>query len=76
MSRIISRDPFARQEIHSSVVDANGTYCSWCGSKGKWTKSRGFRLKRFTVVPDGLEWRANELKGFFCGVDCMRAYHE
>lgn len=31
MSRLISRDPFARQELHRKIVSAEGGNCSWCG---------------------------------------------
>lgn len=70
MSRLISRDPFARRELHREVIDAYGSTCSWCGSSRSdkklfiyWTEldSRGGR------------WTHN---GQFCCIRCHNDYHE
>lgn len=38
MNVLISRDPFARQELHRETIDAMGDTCSWCGNVRKGNK--------------------------------------
>ena len=69
MSRLISRDPFARTELHSEVAVSrhNKTKgCAWCASHGRhyryWTETDGGRR----VGHDGT----------FCSVSCFRSYND
>jgi len=66
----ISRDPFARQELHreSVVVGAEKT-CDWCGNKKRRT------LFWYYIEPDRVNYRRDDIKGLFCGIGCMRDYH-
>lgn len=62
------RDPFAREELVGTPVDAHGKTCDWCGSEG-----RNGKLYQYAVESDG--GRTNVVKGLFCCPDCMRDYH-
>lgn len=64
MSRLVSRDPFARTELHSRVYSKE-IECSWCGTVRRtfeyWTETDG--------------GRAAEHKGVFCCKSCHDSYH-
>lgn len=73
---MISRDPFARNELHKKKVDyrylSDGTKapqeCYNCdGQDGKGN------VHVFETHSDG--GRKYEIKGKFCSVSCMRQYH-
>lgn len=67
----ISRDPFARQELHRRTVKqnyGNSLRCSWCGSKN----ARG-NLFEYRIESDG--GRSSIIRGLFCSVQCMKDYH-
>lgn len=68
MSRLISRDPFARQELHREVIDANGVTCTWCGSSRKDKKLFVY----FTERDSGGRRTHN---GSFCSKQCHDSYH-
>ena len=68
MSRLISRDAFARTELHKHARIAKGTVgysCDWCGSEGKG-------LWQFSTKTDG--GRTFLHKGLTCSVSCFRSY--
>jgi hypothetical protein len=62
----VSRDPYARSEVHRITVKTKET-CRWCGNNCK------DRLFSYYVESDG--GRQHELKGLFCSIGCLRAYH-
>ena len=64
---IISRDPFAREELHRETVYTNES-CSWCGQRRK-----SLKLFQYRVETDG--GRVSIVKGLFCSIGCKRAYH-
>ena len=71
----ISRDPFARQELHRRPAQVlNAAYygvkrtCDWCGN----VNHRG-GLYVYTIESDG--GRRSDIRGLFCSVGCMRSYH-
>ncbi len=64
----ISRNPFAREELHREAVPANGHTCSWCG-----TERKSGRLFQYSIQADS--GRSGKLNKLFCGVSCMRSYH-
>ena len=72
MSRLISRDPFARQEIHREVV-ASSQSCRNCG---------GFRWRGGRKLQAMFEYRTETDSGrnfvhtgLFCSKSCHDAYH-
>jgi len=65
----VSRDPFAREELHREKVKTSKG-CDWCGQTRK-----GGKLFAYHIEPDGILCRKNPIKGLFCSVGCMRAYH-
>lgn len=68
MARFISRDPFAREEIHRESVETHEG-CSWCGGKRKDGK-----LYRYYIERDSIRYNRSDIDGLFCGICCMRAY--
>lgn len=72
MSRLISHDPFARTEIHSSrVYISSGQTCSWCGQVNKTPKGRAF-LNSYGIEYDS--GRKNTHPKLFCSISCFRDY--
>jgi hypothetical protein len=63
MIRMVSRDPFAREELHRRKCPS-GTACSFCPSPARWI---------YSVETDG--GRNSDIRGAFCTIGCMRAYH-
>ncbi len=70
MSRLINRDPFARQELHREVIDSYGSDCSWCGQTRK-----GGKLYVYYTERDGLQNNRRTHNGAFCCKGCHDAYH-
>jgi hypothetical protein len=64
---IISRDPYARQELRRETVYTNDG-CSWCAQRRKSN-----RLFQYRVETDG--GNTSVIKGLFCSIECKRAYH-
>lgn len=69
----VSRDPFARTELHKSVVPPSAVSyavitCDWCDGTG----SNG-RLYRFSTESDG--GSKHHHKGRFCSKSCHDSYH-
>jgi hypothetical protein len=65
---LISRDPFARQELHRVLVETTKG-CDWCGGK----RRSGKKLFQYQTETDG--GRTNPHKGLFCDKDCHDSYH-
>ena len=74
MSRLVSRDPFARTEIlsHRFYDERESATCAFCGQR-KVTKNGRHYLYRFVHETDG--GRRSSPTHMFCGVDCFRAYN-
>ena len=68
---MVSRDPFARQALHSSAP-IKGT-CDNCGGSNSHGKVRTYQVQSDDDMRPSAG-RGN-VKGKFCGVDCMRSYH-
>lgn len=71
---LVSRDPFAREEIHREV-EPSPKYmvlppvsCDWCGG----TNGKG-KVYSYRIETDG--GRTFPLKGRFCSQSCFRIYH-
>ena len=71
--RMISRDPFTRQELHGETILTMGRLCSWCGQM-KHGKNGGF-LYRYFVEENQRPGRRLYVHGLYCSVGCMRAYY-
>jgi len=72
---MISRDPFAREELHRFVDEhaQDGRTCAWCGCRRTRKGKPLHRLFRFEVQTDGGSRHA--IDKLFCSTACMRAYH-
>lgn len=68
---IVSRDPFARQEVHKRREYGNST-CLWCGNQKHTPNGRKY-LYQYSVESDG--GRKSDVPGLFDSVSCMRTYH-
>jgi len=72
MSALISRDPFAREEIHRERIYIGHGMCRWCGRVNNGTNGRRW-LFQYRVESDG--GRSNNIEGLFCSIGCMRDFH-
>lgn len=70
-STLISRDPFAREELHR--IRLYGTAgCTECGQQRKTPKGRAFLFVYETQTDGG---RNHTHKGKFCCLPCHDSYH-
>ena len=67
LGRLISRDPFAREETRRTIVRTVLDTCAWCGQS-----YRG-RLYRYSTHTDG--GRRYDHRGLFCSKSCHDSYH-
>jgi len=71
---LISRDAFARQELHRQTATISRGSCDWCGQVRMSRHKRPVpQLYSFTIEGDG--GRRNRVEGLFCSTGCMRSYH-
>lgn len=75
MSGYVSRDPFAREELHRTFV--RGVACAWCGNQSRTTNKRGSTVDnagswRYRVETDG--GRTYEDTKTFCSKSCRESY--
>ena len=73
MSVMISRDPFARTELHREVT-LHCTPCDWCGQyRQHHMATDAVELFRYGTKTDGgkMYWH----KGLFCSKGCHDAHH-
>lgn len=69
---MISRDPFARTEVHRRLeVGHNG--CDWCGAQRTHKGATTWNLFRYYTETDG--GRRHDHKGLFCSKSCHDSYH-
>lgn len=69
MARLISRDPFAREELWRTSVGHVFDFgkCHWC--------STGPARYTYEIRSDSINGRTATIKGVFCSISCMRSYH-
>ena len=68
----VSRDPFAREELHrEEIKPAPGRTCVECGN----TNRRG-NLYEYRTERDSYGSRPSTHRGLFCSRACHRAYHQ
>jgi hypothetical protein len=72
---LVSRDPFAREEIHKESVTVGIEYknCAWCGCYHTPKPGRKKRLWRFRLETDG--GRVSIIDKLFCSIGCYRDYY-
>jgi len=64
---LVMRDPFARTELHRSLVKV-AVKCWWCGG------DRGSgKLYEYRTESDG--GRKGKYEGYFCDASCFNSYH-
>lgn len=68
---LISRDPFAREEIHRERVYDPSRGCSWCGNRNHTRKGRTF-VYTYRVETDG--GRKDHVSGLFCSESCRKSF--
>lgn len=71
---LVSRDPFAREELHKESVTKwiDHKSCAWCGNHAK-TSSGKKRLWQFRLETDG--GSTFRIDGLFCSKSCFNIYH-
>ena len=73
---LVSRDPFARQEIHRRRVYTDGNEgCFWCGRHNVTPSGREY-LYRYSIERDSIRQRSSEVPGQFCSEGCRKDYQE
>lgn len=78
----ISRDPFAREELHRVIVERYGN-CDWCGNvryrKGKPILADsmfpGKLARLFVYITETDGGSRHEHRGQFCSKSCHDIYH-
>lgn len=69
---LVSRDPFARTEVHRRLeVGHDG--CSNCGGYRSWKGIKTWNLFRYSTETDG--GRRMDHSGLFCSKSCHDIYH-
>lgn len=71
---LVSRNPFARTEIHRESVETKNS-CDWCGGY-RYRARHGKRINRlfcYSIESDG--GRKTAITGLFCSIACMKTYH-
>lgn len=70
---LVSRDPFARQELHREThpVPANHGGCNFCG---QLRQSRRGTTSLFKYSVESDTGRTHWIDGLYCSVSCLRAY--
>ena len=71
---LISRDLFAREELHREAIPYDETWiiahgCDWCGGFNGYGG-----LFKYWIEPDSVVYRRVDIYGLFCSVGCMRSY--
>lgn len=69
----ISRNLFAREELHKEVVYTSCT-CKWCGQIKTTKKGKSF-LYQYNIQPDSIRNIVNNIEGLFCSISCMKTYY-
>lgn len=81
MSRLISRDPFAREELHRLSVIIVGQYphggCAWCGNHGRalHAVSGNPRFRLYVYFTETDAGRRHTHAGQFCSKSCHDSFH-
>lgn len=65
------RDPFARHTIRKRLVNGE---CSWCGQNAP-RKGRFMCVWEYYVDADSPR-NNGTIPGKFCGIECLRSYHQ
>lgn len=72
---VVSRDPFARTEIHRTIVPVSAKReCDWCGMPRLKRGKRVLRLFSYSEVSDS--GKVSSWSGLFCCIDDARSYHQ
>ena len=74
MSRLVHRDPFAREELHAERIHNPDTTCRECGSH-RQTPSGVLWLYRFWIEYDSLGARKAVDEYLFCSRQCRTCYY-
>ncbi len=69
----VSRNPFAREELHKEREYGALASCAWCGGQKVTPNGREY-LFRYRVETDG--GRKSGDRKLFCSLQCRRDYHE
>lgn len=75
MSRLVTRDPFAREELHAKRVHDPETECAYCGQQRLTPKGKHY-LYAFWVERDGLSNTISEDSQLFCSRSCRSNYYD
>lgn len=73
MSRLVTRNPFARQELHASRVHDVASTCHWCGGERLTARSDTKWLYQYWVETD--EGRTYMDEYLFCSRQCRTIYY-
>ena len=73
--REIYHSSFARYSVYRErAYSIPYMKCAYCGET-KTTKKGTVFLFKYSTISDGMGARKQYLNGLFCGIDCMRSYH-
>lgn len=64
---MISRNPFAREELHKETAVG---FCEFCGHTNRYGKAW-----QYWIEQDRVQYRRDYIPGLFCSIACMKSYH-
>ena len=74
MSRLVHRDPFAREELHAKRISDPDRECAYCGQQRLTPKGKRY-LYLFWIERDGLSNTISEDNRLFCSRSCRSDYY-
>lgn len=72
---LVSRDPFARRELHRQVATVRqGTTCDWCGNV-RMSRHKVPVPQLYTFITESDGGSKHRHHGMFCSKSCHDSYH-
>ena len=79
MSRLVTRNPFARESLHAERVHSPQSTCTWCGGLRRTAKTGKTWLYRFSIEYDSIGVRKGyygpEVNKLSCSRECREDYY-
>jgi hypothetical protein len=70
----VSRDPFARSELHKQIATVGHGSCDWCGQV-RMSKHKAPVPQLYTFLTESDGGTTSRHRGLFCSKSCHDSYH-